>query len=311
MTPWYSVCSLLCFARHGVPCTGPPCCWHTAPWLLTYVIAALPHAVGQVVSVYGMEVTLKVCNAFNEVQRINEELQLLPKEMQAHLQHWESVLDKQTHLISLLSPAAASTGAAAAESSTGAATSSSTADLAQRLQAGGMQVGISPSTLCSFGYALLYFRLGSQAAFGCAAPQPWLTACLIRLLSCVLLGVQACVTGRYLPDCTELAGDHRARQGAVSVLRRAQQEASRHLSTAVQLFQPFNISTAAAAERATEGVQQGINTGGQGVQDVHSADWSDQDGLSESDDEGCVPVGFMDSGSDSSEESEDCCDNTS
>jgi hypothetical protein len=82
-----------------------------------------------------MEVTLKVCSAYNEVQRIKEELWLLPREMQAHLQHWESVLDLQAKLIDLLLPAAADAG-------TSAATAASTTDLAQRLQAGGMQVGI-------------------------------------------------------------------------------------------------------------------------------------------------------------------------
>jgi hypothetical protein len=96
----------------------------------------LSAVVGDVVSVYGMEVTFKVCSAYNEVQRIKEELRLLPREMQAHLQHWESVLDQQAKLIDLLLPAAADAG-------TSAATAASTTDLAQRLQAGGMQVGIS------------------------------------------------------------------------------------------------------------------------------------------------------------------------
>lgn len=73
---------------------------------------------------YGMEVTLKVCDAYNEVQRIKEELQLLPREMQAHLQYWTAVIDKQDALIAVLSPAPAATPT----------------DLAQRLQAGGMQV---------------------------------------------------------------------------------------------------------------------------------------------------------------------------
>lgn len=84
---------------------------------------------------YGMEVTLKVCEAYNEVQRIKEELQLLPREMEAHLQYWAAVIDKQDALIAiLLSPAAA------------AATTAT--DLAQRLQAGGMQVRIPCCCAC-------------------------------------------------------------------------------------------------------------------------------------------------------------------
>lgn len=81
---------------------------------------------------YGMEVTLKVCDAYNEVQRIKEELLLLPREMQAHLQYWETVIDKQDRLIAiLLSPTAAAT------------------DLPQQLQAGGMQVQICCCYACT------------------------------------------------------------------------------------------------------------------------------------------------------------------
>lgn len=75
---------------------------------------------------YGMELSLQVCDAYNEVQRIKEELLLLPREMQAHLQYWLAVIDKQDNLINILVPPAA-----AAASATG---------VAQQLQAGGMQV---------------------------------------------------------------------------------------------------------------------------------------------------------------------------
>ena len=75
---------------------------------------------------YGMELSLQVCDAYNEVERIKEELRLLPREMQAHLQYWLAVIDKQDNLINILEPPAA-----AAVSTTG---------VAQQLQAGGMQV---------------------------------------------------------------------------------------------------------------------------------------------------------------------------
>lgn len=121
--------------------------------------------------------------------------------------------------------------------------------------------------------------------------------------------LQACTTGRYLPDCTDLAVDKRAREGAVSVLRRAQQEARRHLSTAVLAFQPFNIGIAAAAGRDTS--MPGGGTGGQGA-DQYGQDGAqpdvecDDDDLSVSGDEGCMPVDRTDS--DTSDDSDDCRD---
>jgi len=60
---------------------------------------------------YGMSVTLAVCEAYNEVQRIKEELALLPREMEAHLQYWQAVVDKQDRLIAmLLTPPPATAG---------------------------------------------------------------------------------------------------------------------------------------------------------------------------------------------------------
>lgn len=73
-----------------------------------------------------MQHALKVCDAYNEVQRIKEELLLLPREMSAHLQYWEAVLDKQERLVALLS-APASTAEAQQE-------------LAQQLHAAGLKV---------------------------------------------------------------------------------------------------------------------------------------------------------------------------
>jgi hypothetical protein len=86
-------------------------------------------AVGEVVQVYGMKKTLEICDAYNEVQRIKEELALLPREMRAQLQYWEAVMDKQDRLIALLQVPASGP--------------STVADLAQQLQASGMQVGPS------------------------------------------------------------------------------------------------------------------------------------------------------------------------
>jgi hypothetical protein len=96
--------------------------------MLCIAAAASAAAVGEVVSVYGMEVTLKVCAAYNEVERIKEELQLLPREMQAHLQYWSAIIDKQQRLINILLPPAS--------------TAESTADMVQQLHAGGMKVGM-------------------------------------------------------------------------------------------------------------------------------------------------------------------------
>ena len=126
----------MCEVRSGTQCCCCTCCccWvvllsdANAAALLTLCIAAAAAAVGEVVSVYGMEVTLKVCAAYNEVERIKEELQLLPREMQAHLQYWSAIIDKQQRLINILLPPAA-----AAET---------TADMVQQLHAGGMQVGM-------------------------------------------------------------------------------------------------------------------------------------------------------------------------
>lgn len=60
---------------------------------------------------YGMSVTLAVCEAYNEVERIKEELALLPREMEAHLQYWQAVVDKQERLIAvLLTPPPAAAG---------------------------------------------------------------------------------------------------------------------------------------------------------------------------------------------------------
>jgi hypothetical protein len=82
-----------------------------------------------VVQVYGMKKTVEVCDADNEVQRIEEELALLTREMCAQLQCCEAVMDKQGRLIALPQGLAAWL--------------STVADLAQQLQASGMQVGPS------------------------------------------------------------------------------------------------------------------------------------------------------------------------
>lgn len=73
-----------------------------------------------------MQHALKVCDAYNEVQRIREELDLLPQEMLAHLRYWESVLDKQERLVALLSTPVSSAEAQQR--------------LAQELHAAGMKV---------------------------------------------------------------------------------------------------------------------------------------------------------------------------
>lgn len=81
-----------------------------------------------------MQHALKVCDAYNEVQRIKEELQLLPREMLAHLQYWESVIDKQERLVALLS--------------TPASTAEAQQELAQQLHAAGLKVGLKVCCRC-------------------------------------------------------------------------------------------------------------------------------------------------------------------
>jgi hypothetical protein len=44
---------------------------------------------------YGVARSIALCEADNEVQRIKEELQLLPREMRAHLQYLQQLLSKQ------------------------------------------------------------------------------------------------------------------------------------------------------------------------------------------------------------------------
>jgi len=158
--------------------------------------------------------------------------------MQAHLQYWEAVIDKQDRLIAILLSSAAAT-----------------TDLPQQLQAGGMQ---------------------------------------------------GCVTGRYLPQCHELAGDVRAREGAACVLQRAKQEAVRHLRLAQSAFQPYVTPDAAAAHASPM-----ADLGAPGVDrpaDVQPEEQESDDELAYSDDEGCEAVNLADcDSSDGSESSEDDC----
>jgi hypothetical protein len=50
---------------------------------------------GSKLRLYGVARSIALCEADNEVQRIEEELQLLPLEMQAHLQYLQQLLAKQ------------------------------------------------------------------------------------------------------------------------------------------------------------------------------------------------------------------------
>jgi len=58
---------------------------------------------------------LELCEADNQVLRIREELQLLPREMQAHLRHYQALIKRQEALIRALQAAQAGAGDAALE----------------------------------------------------------------------------------------------------------------------------------------------------------------------------------------------------
>jgi hypothetical protein len=53
---------------------------------------------GSKLRLYGVARSIALCEADNEVQRIKEELQLLPREMQAHLQYMQQLLTKQRNI---------------------------------------------------------------------------------------------------------------------------------------------------------------------------------------------------------------------
>lgn len=51
---------------------------------------------------YGVATALELCEADNQVLRIKEELQLLPREMRSHLQHYQGLIQRQEELIDAL-----------------------------------------------------------------------------------------------------------------------------------------------------------------------------------------------------------------
>jgi hypothetical protein len=55
--------------------------------------------------VYGVASALELCEADNEVLRIKEELQLLPREMRVHMQYYQELISRQQRLISTLQAA--------------------------------------------------------------------------------------------------------------------------------------------------------------------------------------------------------------
>lgn len=52
-----------------------------------------------------MAAVLELCEADNQVLRIKEELQLLPREMRAHLRHYQTLIQRQEALINTLQEA--------------------------------------------------------------------------------------------------------------------------------------------------------------------------------------------------------------
>lgn len=246
-----------------------------------------------------MQHALKVCDAYNEVQRIKEELQLLPQEMLAHLRYWEWVLDKQDRLIALLSTPVSSAEAQQR--------------LAQELHAAGMKVcrwldsAASASTLWLVVHqtccAVTIKSNIPASRFECTTELSERTTATFNVSVALMPSrccpvshvpfccLQAGMAGRYLPPCDELAADQRARQGAICVLRVAQQEAARHLALAVQSFQRFNIGAGVAAAQAVLNAAAEVG-GASGSTAMNEAADGEEDGddaeLGYSEDEGCT-----------------------
>jgi hypothetical protein len=63
---------------------------------------------------YGVAAALELCEADNQVLRIKEELQLLPREMHAHLRHYQALIQRQEVLINTLQAAQPTANDAAA-----------------------------------------------------------------------------------------------------------------------------------------------------------------------------------------------------
>lgn len=62
-----------------------------------------------------MAAALELCEADNQVLRIREELQLLPREMRAHLRHYQTLIQRQEELIQTLQQVQPGTDDAAAQ----------------------------------------------------------------------------------------------------------------------------------------------------------------------------------------------------
>jgi hypothetical protein len=71
--------------------------------------------------VYGVARSIALCEADNEVQRIKEELELLPREMSAHLQHLQQLLAQQEGIEAALLAAQQSPSSPQLEAATGLA----------------------------------------------------------------------------------------------------------------------------------------------------------------------------------------------
>jgi hypothetical protein len=65
--------------------------------------------------------SIALCEADNEVQRIKEELELLPREMSAHLQHLQQLLTQQEGIEAALLAAQESPSSPRLEAATGLA----------------------------------------------------------------------------------------------------------------------------------------------------------------------------------------------
>ena len=89
------------------------------------------------------------------------------------------------------------------------------------------------------------------------------------------------------------------------MLRKAQQEAARHLAVAVQSFQCFDIQAGVAAAQAALAAR-GVASDSTAVGETATeGDGEDDAELGYSEDEGCLEAGLAAAESDSSDDSED------
>lgn len=116
------------------------------------------------------------------------------------------------------------------------------------------------------------------------------------------------MTGRYLPPCDQLAADQRVREGAICVVRLAQQEATRHLALAVQSFECFDVGAGVAAVQEVLASRGGASASTPMSEAAAGGEDEDDAELGYSEDEVCPEVDLAAADHDSSDDGEDDSD---